>query len=140
MKAVRYCSVHQMPLYVGSGLSEQRGEGAGASLNLPLPAGAGDQPMPQALHRRLDPLLRKFRPPPPWLTWRRCWRARSQALDGGARLRWGLINKVDGWVADGLQLNRARKNGGTETLAACPDEGLSIVAFCSHIEYFLVPT
>lgn len=86
MKAVRYCSVHQMPLYAGSGLSEQRGEGAGASLNLPLPAGAGDQPMPQALHRQLDPLLEKFRPPPPpWLTWGRCWRARSQALDGGGR-------------------------------------------------------
>jgi hypothetical protein len=130
-----------MPLYAGSGLSEQRGEGAGASLNLPLPAGAGDQPMLQALHRRLDPLLEKFRPPPPpWLTWGRCWPARSQALDGGARLRWGLINKVDGWLADGLHLNRARKNGGTEALAACPDEDLSIVAFCSHIDYFLVPT
>ena len=132
--------MHQMPLYPGSGLSEQLGEGAGATLNLPLPAGAGGHPLLQALHRQLDPLLEKFRPPPPWLPWGRCWRARSQALDGGARLRWGLINKVDGWMADGLQLNRARKNGGTEPLAACPDDGLSIVAFCSHIDYFLVPT
>ena len=102
MKAVRYCSVHQMPLYVGSGLSEQRGEGAGASLNLPLPAGAGDQPMLQALHRRLDPLLEKFRPPPPppWLTWGRCWRPVPRRLMAAEGSR-GLI-KVDGWLADGL--------------------------------------
>ena len=62
--SVLYCSVHQMPLYPGSGLPEERGEGpgAGTTLNLPLPAGAAGQPMLQALHSQLDPLLEGFRP------------------------------------------------------------------------------
>jgi acetoin utilization deacetylase AcuC-like enzyme len=64
--SVLYCSVHQMPLYPGSGLSEERSEGAGsragATLNLPLPAGAGCQHMLQALHSQLDRLSEKFRP------------------------------------------------------------------------------
>jgi acetoin utilization deacetylase AcuC-like enzyme len=62
--SVLYCSVHQMPLYPGSGLPEERGEGpgAGATLNLPLPAGAAGQQMLQALRNQLDPLLEGFRP------------------------------------------------------------------------------
>lgn len=92
--SVLYCSLHQMPLYPGSGLPEERGEGpgAGATLNLPLPAGAAGQQMLQALRSQLDPLLEGFRPPPPWRTWGRCWRVRLRQVegDGGASLRWGL--------------------------------------------------
>jgi acetoin utilization deacetylase AcuC-like enzyme len=62
--SVFYCSLHQMPLYPGSGCAEERGEGAGAgaTLNLPLPPGSGGDAMLQALHRQLEPLLERFRP------------------------------------------------------------------------------
>jgi acetoin utilization deacetylase AcuC-like enzyme len=62
--SVFYCSLHQMPLYPGSGRAREQGEGpgAGTTLNLPLPAGSGGEAMRRALHQQLDPLLERFRP------------------------------------------------------------------------------
>ncbi|WP_249010067.1 histone deacetylase [Conexibacter sp. DBS9H8] len=42
---VLFCSIHQMPLYPGSGRREEIGVGPGAGLtvNLPVPPGAGDE-------------------------------------------------------------------------------------------------
>jgi acetoin utilization deacetylase AcuC-like enzyme len=42
---VLYCSLHQSPLYPGTGLGAERGEGAGfqKTVNLPLPPGTGNE-------------------------------------------------------------------------------------------------
>lgn len=61
---VLYISLHQWPLYPGTGAASERGLGAGegATLNLPLPAGTGDSEYGEAMKRRVVPLLREFSP------------------------------------------------------------------------------
>ncbi len=61
---VFYCSVHQVPLYPGSGCADERGtgRGAGATLNVPLPAGSGDADYAHAFETALVPAARAFRP------------------------------------------------------------------------------
>ncbi|MHB8331195.1 MAG: histone deacetylase family protein [Candidatus Dormibacteria bacterium] len=61
---VLYCSVHQWPLYPGSGAAEERGEGLGAgkTINLPLPSGTGGGPWLDALERVVFPAVREHRP------------------------------------------------------------------------------
>jgi acetoin utilization deacetylase AcuC-like enzyme len=55
---VLYISLHQYPLYPGTGLAAERGIGAGEgfTLNLPLPAGSGDREYRAAFDRVLDRL------------------------------------------------------------------------------------
>ncbi|MHB8737968.1 MAG: histone deacetylase family protein [Candidatus Dormibacteria bacterium] len=50
-----YLSLHQSPLYPGTGAATERGEGAGAelTLNVPLPAGTGDRDYLEALEAAL---------------------------------------------------------------------------------------
>jgi len=62
--AVFYASLHQWPLYPGTGLAEERGTGAGegATLNCPLPPGSGDREWLGALERTILPALESFRP------------------------------------------------------------------------------
>lgn len=59
-----FCSLHQWPLYPGSGHSAERGVGAGQGLtyNLPLPAGCGDHEYLWALQRMVEPVAVKFNP------------------------------------------------------------------------------
>jgi acetoin utilization deacetylase AcuC-like enzyme len=62
--AVFYASLHQWPLYPGTGASGERGlgPGEGATLNLPLAAGAGEVEWLGAFERELLPALEAFAP------------------------------------------------------------------------------
>jgi acetoin utilization deacetylase AcuC-like enzyme len=61
---VFYFSVHQFPLYPGTGGAREigSGAGAGATLNCPIPPGAGDGEFLGALTDRLVPAADAFRP------------------------------------------------------------------------------
>ena len=61
---VFFFSVHQSPLYPGTGARDERGRGAGegATLNCPLPPGAGDDEFLGALRDALQPAADRFRP------------------------------------------------------------------------------
>ena len=62
--AVLFVSLHQYPLYPGTGAAHETGEGAGegATLNLPLPAGCGDDEYLDAFDAHVLPALAAFRP------------------------------------------------------------------------------
>ncbi len=59
-----FCSVHQWPLYPGTGSSSERGEGRGAgfTVNAPLPRGRGDDDYRRVFDERFLPAARAFRP------------------------------------------------------------------------------
>ncbi len=61
---VLYCSLHQLPLYPGTGEAAERGAGpgVGANLNLPLPPGTGSEAWVDALRNEMAPALRRHRP------------------------------------------------------------------------------
>jgi len=61
---VLFCSLHQYPLYPGTGRAEEIGEGdgRGMTLNLPLPPGCGDAAYHAAFAQVVEPALRRFRP------------------------------------------------------------------------------
>jgi len=61
---VLYCSLHQAPLYPGTGTGAERGSGAGlgANLNVPLPPGTGPDRWLSALSEKVLPALRRHRP------------------------------------------------------------------------------
>lgn len=61
---VFYFSLHQWPLYPGTGAREERGrkDGAGATLNCPLPPGSGDDAFLGALRNELVPAAERFKP------------------------------------------------------------------------------
>jgi acetoin utilization deacetylase AcuC-like enzyme len=61
--AVYFASLHQSPLYPGTGASHERGEGAGlgTTRNIPLPAGSGDATY-EAAWRSLETDLEAFAP------------------------------------------------------------------------------
>jgi acetoin utilization deacetylase AcuC-like enzyme len=62
--SVVYISLHQYPLYPGSGSARERGsgKGTGTTLNFPMPAGAGDGDYLDVWDRELVPALRSFGP------------------------------------------------------------------------------
>lgn len=62
--SVLYMSMHQSPLYPGTGSSAERGsgEGIGTTINAPLPPGAGDEAMMEALRNEFEPVVSEFRP------------------------------------------------------------------------------
>jgi acetoin utilization deacetylase AcuC-like enzyme len=59
-----YFSVHQSPLYPGTGARDEHGReaGAGTTLNCPLPPGTGDEGFLGALRDELAPAAERFRP------------------------------------------------------------------------------
>lgn len=59
--AVLYISLHQQPLYPGTGHRHERGEN-NTTLNLPLPPGAGEREWLELLDRRAIPAIRAFAP------------------------------------------------------------------------------
>ena len=61
---VFYASLHQWPLYPGTGASSERGrgKGEGTTLNLPMPAGAGDSDWVRAVEDSILPALEDFAP------------------------------------------------------------------------------
>jgi acetoin utilization deacetylase AcuC-like enzyme len=62
--AVFYFSVHQYPLYPGTGRTAETGagKGAGTTANVPLPPGCGDEPYLEVFQQVLVPLAHRFRP------------------------------------------------------------------------------
>lgn len=63
-REVLYCSLHQQPLYPGTGGAEERGDGRGEgkTLNLPLPPGTGNAVWLAALEQQVVPALVAHRP------------------------------------------------------------------------------
>ena len=62
--SVLYVSLHQSPLYPGTGAAEEigSGEGRGYTVNVPLSAGAGDAVYRAAIERIVAPVLETYRP------------------------------------------------------------------------------
>ncbi len=62
--AVLFASIHQRPLYPGTGGADDfgRGEGAGYSVNLPVPGGSGDAAFCSLVEHVVVPLARAFEP------------------------------------------------------------------------------
>ena len=61
---VLYASIHQAPLYPGTGHADYEGEGAGLgyTVNMPVGAGAGAEEFLALLEHVVDPVARQFRP------------------------------------------------------------------------------
>jgi acetoin utilization deacetylase AcuC-like enzyme len=61
---VLYASIHQSPLYPGTGPASDRGAGAGEgfTLNMPVPAGSGDDEFAERVHSLVIPRAREYRP------------------------------------------------------------------------------
>ena len=62
--SVFFCSIHQSPLYPGTGLSNETGsgEGAGYTLNLTVPSGANGELYHSLLEEKILPAIRNFQP------------------------------------------------------------------------------
>ena len=61
---VFFCSIHQSPLYPGTGAATERGSGAGAgfTLNIPMRPGLGDEDYETVFAETVIPAARAFRP------------------------------------------------------------------------------
>ena len=61
---VLYLSLHQHPLYPGTGMANETGTGLGegATVNVPLPAQTGDAGYLQAFQRIFRPVINRFQP------------------------------------------------------------------------------
>ena len=61
-----YASIHQWPLYPGTGAAEYAGEGAGEgyTVNLPVPAGAGSEEFLALVEHVVVPIGREYAPGP----------------------------------------------------------------------------
>jgi acetoin utilization deacetylase AcuC-like enzyme len=62
--SVLYVSLHQSPLYPGTGAAHEtgQGEGRGYNVNVPLSAGAGDTVYAAAMERIVAPILEAYQP------------------------------------------------------------------------------
>jgi acetoin utilization deacetylase AcuC-like enzyme len=62
--SVFFCSLHQFPLYPGTGRAEEigQGPGTGSTLNVPLPPNCGDVAYATAFREVVVPMLRRFGP------------------------------------------------------------------------------
>ena len=61
---VLFCSIHQSPLYPGTGPARDvgSGEGVGYTVNLPVPSGSGDETFCSLVEHVVVPLGREYRP------------------------------------------------------------------------------
>jgi acetoin utilization deacetylase AcuC-like enzyme len=59
-----YVSIHQLPLYPGSGRADERGggRGEGYTVNLPVPPGSGDETFVSLVRDVVAPRAREYRP------------------------------------------------------------------------------
>jgi acetoin utilization deacetylase AcuC-like enzyme len=75
---VAYVSLHQSPLYPGTGAADERGrgEGLGTTLNVPVPPGATGDVLRAAVDELVEPLAERFAP---------TWLLLSAGFDGHRR-------------------------------------------------------
>ncbi|MDX6699861.1 MAG: hypothetical protein QOF26_87 [Baekduia sp.] len=61
---VLFCSIHQSPLYPGTGAAGETGAGAGAgtTINMPVPPGSGDELFCSLVEHVVVPLARRYAP------------------------------------------------------------------------------
>lgn len=61
---VLFCSIHEHPLYPGTGLPSERGHGAGEgfTVNLPVPGGSGDETWTAMVEQVVLPIARSYAP------------------------------------------------------------------------------
>ncbi len=61
---VLFCSIHQMPLYPGSGEMQSHGcdKGEGYTVNLPVPPGTGELEYLSLMEHLIEPIARSFKP------------------------------------------------------------------------------
>ncbi len=61
---VLFISLHQMPLYPGTGYPDEvgKGNGEGYTINVPLPPGTGDEEYLMVFEEIIEPVAREFRP------------------------------------------------------------------------------
>lgn len=64
MAEVFFCSIHQWPLYPGTGAAQEQGEGLGKgyTLNIPLPPGRTDETYLRAIREQVIPAMERYRP------------------------------------------------------------------------------
>ncbi|GIK78723.1 MAG: histone deacetylase [Actinomycetes bacterium] len=62
--SVLFCSLHEWPLYPGTGWVDETGagDGTGFNINIPMPTGSGDVEYLEALDRVALPVIEEFRP------------------------------------------------------------------------------
>ena len=62
--SVLFISLHQWPLYPGTGWLDEtgRGDGRGSTINVPIPPGAGDRNWVEAFERVVEPAVEAFEP------------------------------------------------------------------------------
>ena len=62
--SVLFISLHQWPLYPGTGWLDEtgRGSGSGSTVNVPVPPGAGDRNWVEAFERVVEPVVAGFEP------------------------------------------------------------------------------
>jgi acetoin utilization deacetylase AcuC-like enzyme len=62
--AVLFCSIHQSPLYPGTGAAHETGSGAGEgyTVNLPVPSGADGELFLSLVQTIVEPIARRFEP------------------------------------------------------------------------------
>ena len=99
---VLYLSIHQHPLYPGTGMVGETGAGPGkgATVNVPLPAGTGDAGYLQAFQRIFTPIVNRFQPDLVFLS--AGYDAHALDLLGGMLLTVpgfaALVREVMGWA------------------------------------------
>jgi acetoin utilization deacetylase AcuC-like enzyme len=61
---VMYCSLHQSPLFPGTGVADEIGAGSGewSTVNVPLPEGTGDEGYRLAMREMIEPIVERFDP------------------------------------------------------------------------------
>lgn len=62
--SVFYISIHQHPLYPGTGMADEKGSGAGegTTLNFPSPSGFGNREYLNIFEKQITPAVRNFKP------------------------------------------------------------------------------
>ena len=99
---VLFLSVHQHPLYPGTGMASETGagRGEGATVNVPLPAGVGDGGYAKVFRQLFTPLVDRFEPELVLLS--AGYDAHGLDPLGGMRLTasgfGGLVREVLGWA------------------------------------------
>lgn len=124
---VLFCSVHQMPLYPGSGLPEETGP-QGNCLNIPLPAGSGRAAL-QAAWARIAQRLELFQPDLLMV---------SAGFDGHADDPlggWQLTAADYGWITAEIVSCAERLCGGR--VVACLEGGYNHEALAESVEAHL---